>query len=77
VEQSTAEHGDTLFELDPKSSLAILKLLDGYDWPDEIVDIGLTIADHDVPRLGVLTHRHMGLAMAINYHFRGKLRQKL
>ena len=41
------------------------------------MDIGLTIADHDVPRLGVLTHRHMALARAFNYHFRGMLRRKL
>ena len=59
------------------SSLAILNPQVGYDWPDEVVDIGLTIADHDVPILGVLTHRHMALPKAFNYQFRGMLHCKL
>ena len=63
-----AKHGDKLFELDPDSSIIILKLLEEYDWPkDDITDIGLTL-ENGAPKLGVLTARHLTLAAAINYH---------
>ncbi len=57
--KTIAKHGDKLFELDPKSSISILKLLQTYDWPrDDITDIGLTL-EKGLPRLGVLTQRHL------------------
>ena len=69
----TAKHGDKLFELDATSSIEILGLLEGYDWPnDDIIDIGLTL-DKGAPRLGVLTIRHLKLAMTINHHVRRHL----
>ncbi len=69
-----AKHGDTLFELDTDSSLEVLKLLEGYDWPhDDITDIGLTL-ERGAPRLGVLTIRHLNLATHLNYHVRRKLK---
>ncbi len=72
--KTTAKHGDKLYELDPKSSIAILKLLENYDWPqDDITDIGLTL-EKGLPRLGVLTQRHLQLAMNLNYHMQHQLK---
>jgi hypothetical protein len=69
-----AKHGDALFELDTESSLEVLRLLEGYDWPkDDITDIGLTL-EKGAPRLGVLTIRHLNLAMLLNYHVGSKLK---
>ena len=69
-----AIHGTRLFELDPQSSIKILKLLEDYDWPkDDITDIGLTL-EKGSRRLGVLTMRHLNLAMNLNYHIQHELR---
>ena len=69
-----AKHGDKLFTLDPNSSIIILKLLEEYEWPqDGINDIGLTLED-DLPRLGVLTIRHLNLAMNLNYYVQRQLK---
>ena len=68
-----AKHGDKLFELDPKSSLEILKLLEAYDWPVDVTDIGLTL-EKGSPRLGVLTMRHLNLAMNLNFHMQRHLK---
>jgi hypothetical protein len=49
-------------------------LLEAYDWPqDDITDIGLTL-EKGLPRLGVLTHRHLQLAMNLNYHMQHQLK---
>ena len=67
-------HGDKLFELDPNSSITILKFLEEYDWPhDDVTDIGLTL-EGDFPRLGVLTIRHLKLAMNLNYYVQRHLK---
>mgnify|MGYP000323397396 CR=1 FL=1 len=71
--KTIAKHGDKLFELDPKSSIAILKLLEAYDWPQDVTDIGLTL-EKGSPRLGVLTFRHLHLAMNLNYHMQHELK---
>ena len=54
--------------------MEILKLLEGYDWPkDDITDVGLTL-EKGAPKLGVLTIRHLNLAMLLNYHVGRKLK---
>ena len=69
-----AKHGDQLFELDVRSSLEILRLLETYDWPHDVsTDIGLTL-DKGAPKLGVLTLRHLNLATLLNYHVRRYLK---
>ena len=64
------KQGDCLFELEPKTSLSILKELVAYSWnTDSVTDLGLT-SSHGIPRLGVHTLRHRELIMLINFHVR-------
>ena len=61
------KQGDRLFELEPKTSLGILKELAAYRWDTEnVTDIGLTSV-HGLPRLGVYTLRYSELIMLINF----------
>ena len=72
--QRPAKPGDELFKLELNSSLEVLRILEGYTWPhDDTTDIGLTL-DKGFPRLGVLTNRHLDLAMKLNCHVRCHLR---
>ena len=62
--------GEKFLELDIDAAISILECLSGYNWPiDGINEIGLTDVN-GAPRHGVLTLRHLHLAMTINKHLR-------
>ena len=65
---TTLIQGDSLFNMEVKTSLGILKELAAHSWDtNNTTDLGLT-SSYGFPRLGVHTLRHNKLIMLINFH---------